>query len=70
MLYIFNILLNKLDIFNIPVNLKVEHNDFENIFLTEINSHPLRLNIKGSSNYSNKKLDGQFDFMIINKGLL
>ena len=58
---------SKLDIFNIPVNLKVEHNSFEKKFFTEINSHPLRLNIKGDSNYNKKKLNGQLDFAVINK---
>ena len=57
----------KLNIFNIPMNLKVEHNSFEKKFFTEINSHPLRLNIKGDSNYNKKKLNGQFDFTVINK---
>ena len=58
---------SKLDIFNIPMNLEVEHNSFEKKFFTEINSHPLRLNIKGDSNYNKKKLNGQLDFAVINK---
>ena len=58
---------SKLDIFNIPISLNVEHNSLEKKIFTEINSHPLRLNIKDNSNYNNKKLDGELDFTVINK---
>jgi hypothetical protein len=47
---------SKLDIFNIPMNLELQHNSFEKKFFTEINSHPLRLNIKGDTNYDKKKI--------------
>jgi hypothetical protein len=58
---------SKLDIFNIPVDLEVENNTFEKNFVTKINSHPLRLNIRGKTNYDDKELDGKLDFTIINK---
>ncbi len=58
---------SKLDIFNIPVTFEAEHNFIEKKFFTEINSHPLRLNIKDNANYNNKKLEGKLDFTIINK---
>ena len=58
---------SKLDIFNIPMNLEIQHNSFEKKFFTEINSHPLRLNIKGDSNYNKKNLNGQLDLTVINK---
>ena len=49
------------------MNLEVEHNSFEKKFFTQINSHTLRLNIKGDSNYNKKKLNGQLDLAVINK---
>ena len=58
---------SRLDIFNVPITLEVEHNFLVNKFFTEINSHPLRLNIRNNSNYNDKKLDGELDFTIINK---
>ena len=58
---------SKIDIFNVPVSLNVEHNSAEKKIFTEIKSYPLRLNIKNNSNYDSKKLDGELDFTIINK---
>ncbi len=57
---------SKLDIFNVPVSLKVERNSLEKKIFTEIKSYPLRLNIKDNSIYDNKKLDGELDLTIIN----
>ena len=58
---------SKFHIFNIPINLDLDHNINDNKVITEINSFPLRLNIKGDSNYNNEKLDGHLDISIINK---
>ncbi len=58
---------SKLDIFNIPISLEVEHNIIEKKFFIKVNSHPLRLNIKNNSNYDDEKLDGKLDLTIINK---
>ncbi len=60
---IFKKFISKIDIFNIPI----KHNISEKKFFTEISSQPLRLNIKDSSNYNGKNIDGQLDFTIINK---
>lgn len=60
-------LISKFEIFNVPVNLETKHNILEKNFLTEINAHPLRLNIKDNANYSDEKLNGQLDLTIINK---
>ena len=58
---------SKLDIFNIPISLKVEHNDFENFFFFFLNSQYLRLNIQNKFIYNDQKLDGQLDLTIVNK---
>ncbi len=58
---------SKLDIFNIPVSLFVEHLINEKKFIAELKSHPLRLQIENISNYHNNDLDGSFDLSIINK---
>ena len=57
----------KLNIFNIPINFKIEHNNSEKNFLSELNSHSLRLNVQNNFTYDNQKLDGQLDLTIINK---
>ena len=64
---VFKKFISKINIFNIPISLEVKHNISEKKFFTEINSQPLRLNIKDSSNYEGKNIDGQLDFTIINK---
>ena len=58
---------SKFNIFNIPINLDIEHNTLENKIFTEINSRPLRLNIQNNSSYNEEKFDGQLDWTIINK---
>ena len=62
-----NKLNSKLDIFNIPVSLFVEHLINEKKFIAELKSHPLRLQIENISNYYGSDLDGSFDLSIINK---
>ena len=58
---------SKFDIFNIPVSLSIEHNTFEKSFLTDLNSHSLRLNIQNNLFYNDKKFDGILDLTVINK---
>ncbi len=58
---------SKLDIFNIPINLYIEHDIKEKKFLTEVKSYSLRLNLKNNSNYNNEILNGELDIDIINK---
>ena len=58
---------SKFNIFNIPISLKVEHNNFEKKSFTELNSHSLRLNIQNNFIYNDQKLDGQLDLTVINK---
>ena len=66
---LFQKLSSKLDIFNIPFSLDVQHNAIEKKFFTEIQSYPLRLNIKNNSNYYDNKLGGELDLKMINKNL-
>ena len=54
-------------IFNVPLNLDVVHDINENRIITEIDLLPLRLNIKGDSNYDKERIDGQLDISVINK---
>lgn len=61
------ILNSKFNLFNIPINLNVKHNIFEKKFFIELQSYPIRLNIKNNSNYKDKELNGELDFKIINK---
>ena len=58
---------SKFNIFNIPINLYVDHDTTESKVITEIESYPLRLNIKNDSYYHNEKIDGQLDISVINK---
>ena len=58
---------SKMKIFNVPLNLDVVHDINENRIITEIDSFPLRLNIKGDSNYDKERIDGQLDISVINK---
>ena len=58
---------SKFNIFNIPINLNVNHNTIENKVITELDSHRLRLNIKNDTNYDEEKLDGLLDVTMINK---
>ena len=60
-------IISKLNIYNFPVNLEVNHNILEKEFLVEAKLHPLRLNIKNNSNYNDQKLDGELNLSIINK---
>ena len=60
---------SKFNLFNIPINLNINHNTLENQFFTEIKSLPLRLNIKSDSNYNSEKLEGEIDLTMINKNL-
>ena len=58
---------SKFNIFNIPISLNIEHNTFEKSFLTDLNSHSLRLNIQNNLFYNDKKFDGILDLTVINK---
>ena len=58
---------SKLDIFNSPMSLEVDHNTLEKFFSIELKALPLRLNIKNNSNYTDQKLDGELNLTIINK---
>ena len=60
---------SKLEVFNIPIDLDVEHNIFKKKFFTKIKSFPLRLNIQSNSNYDDKKLIGDLDLKMINKNI-
>ena len=60
-------LYSKFKIFNIPVNLNIDHDIDKNKIFTEVDSHRLRLNIKKNLNYDNEKLEGQLDIAMINK---
>ena len=61
------ILNSKLNIFNSPISLDVEHDIIRKKFFTEIDSFPLRLNIKNNSEYNDEKLSGELDFKMINQ---
>ncbi len=58
---------SKLNIFNIPLSLDVDHDIIEKKIFLELKSYPLRLNVKSSSNYNNKELSGLTDLSIVNK---
>ncbi len=58
---------SKFNIFNIPINLDLNHDINENRIITEISSFPLRLNVKSDSNYNKEKIDGHLDISLINK---
>ena len=60
-------LYSKLNIFNIPISLDVKHDYNEKKFLSELKSHPLRLQIENKSIYDDGILDGLINFNIINK---
>ena len=60
---------SKLDIFNSPISLNVEHDIDKKKFFIEADSFPLRLNIKNNSNYTNKKLNGELDLKMINQNI-
>lgn len=60
---------SKLNVFNIPISLDVDHNINESNFFTEIKSFPLRLNIKSNSNYKNNKFEGDIDLTLINENI-
>ncbi len=63
----FKKIISKFEIFNVPMRVNVDHNISEKSFFTEINSHPLRIKIESSSNYTDEKLDGEIDLTMINK---
>ncbi len=58
---------SKLNIFNIPINLNLDHDIRNNKITAEIESFPLRLSIQNDSYYDSEKLDGQLDISVINK---
>ncbi len=58
---------SKFEIFNIPVDLEVDHDFIGNRIITEIEALPLRLNIRNDSNYDNEKIFGHLDISVINK---
>ncbi len=58
---------SKLDIFNIPISLYVEHDIKNKKFFSEMKSFSLRLNLKNNSKYNERKLSGELDIDIINK---
>ena len=57
----------KLNVFNIPISLIIEHFNIKKEFFIKLNSYPLRLSLENYSNYNNEKLDGKLDLTIINK---
>ena len=60
---------SKLDIFNSPISLNVEHDIDKKNFFIEADSFPLRLNIKNNSNYTDKELNGELDLKMINQNI-
>jgi len=64
----FNQELNSsLEIFNIPLKLKIINNINDKNLFTKIDSYKLRINIQNNLDYSKEKIIGLLDFKIINK---
>tara|TARA_A100001234_G_scaffold112056_1_gene98506 strand:- start:1362 stop:2846 length:1485 start_codon:yes stop_codon:yes gene_type:complete len=64
----FNQQLNaNLEIFNVPLKIKIINNLSKKNILFSINSHNLRLNIKNELRYDKKKPKGSIEFKAINK---
>ena len=57
----------KLDIYNFPINLELDHNILENEIAFEAKLFPLRLIIQNKSSYNDKNLNGELNLTILNK---
>ncbi len=62
-----NEVVSKLEIFNLPINLKTEHDIINQNINTNIDLNSLKLKIENQINYNNNYLDGELDFSYINK---
>ena len=60
----------KLDIFNLPINLKISHDILNKNFFNEIEIKKLRINIENNLKYKDKEIQGLFDLVFINKNNL
>ncbi len=58
---------SKLDIFNIPINLDIDHDVTKKRIFSELKSYPLRLNLKNNIFYNKKLINGLLDLSIINQ---
>jgi len=60
----------KLDIFNLPINLKISHDILNKNFFNEIEIKKLRINIENNLKYKDREIQGLFDLVFINKNNL
>jgi hypothetical protein len=60
----------KLDIFNLPINLKISHDILNKNFFNEIEIKKLRINIENNLKYKDKEIQGLFDLVFINQNNL
>ena len=60
----------KLDIFNLPINLKISHDILNKNFFNEIKIKKLRINIENNLKYKDKEIQGLIDLNFINKNNL
>ena len=60
----------KLEIFNLPLNIKISHDILNRNFFNEIEINKLRINIENNLKYKDKELQGLIDLKFINKNNL
>ncbi len=60
----------KLEIFNLPLNLKISHDILNRNFFNEIEINKLGINIENNLKYKDKELQGLIDLKFINKNNL
>ena len=64
---LYNEIISKFNIFNLPVKLKLKHDIYNKNIFTYLNLNSLKLKIENQLNYNNDYLDGELDLSYINK---
>lgn len=64
---LINKLIAKLEIFNLPISLKIDHNLSDRNVFSEVKLDTLKLKIENSTIYNSKELEGELDLNYLNK---